>query len=231
MARIFDFHAGTVRWITPAASHGIWRVAAIATTDGGDSSPGLHALGQAVMAGDVYGKGLLPLQPAYAFQIIAASAKHTILREGAGARGDTTAPNSEVFSELSVDIPEMDAREIDPARHQHEIKSWPLTARIDARDFAGVSWRLEFPVNHFNYRNTGPGQNEFQIETGPVIVPRALLVSSAGEPTDGFALAYVYCNDVQRVDLAILQPGGRAPAGCEYGRVARLERIKLSLFA
>lgn len=65
---------------------------------------------------------------------------------------------------------------------------WPLRARIDASTLDGELWLIDFPVSQLNSR-TVRGAAEFQVETGPVLIPERLAGSQA--LAGGFALAFV----------------------------------------
>jgi hypothetical protein len=72
----------------------------------------------------------------------------------------------------------------------------------------GVDHLVDFPVLHINIKQTGK-PTVFQVETGPVLLPAALIDDPA-LTQGGFALAYVFFNRLDRVDLAIWGPAGAA---------------------
>jgi hypothetical protein len=103
---------------------------------------------------------------------------------------------------------------------------WPLTARLRAlRD--GVEHLVDFPVLHVNTRQNGKPAT-FQVETGPVLLPEALIENPA-LVRGGFALAYVFFNRLDRLDLAVCGPAG-APPRWTYVHSARCEDIAIELY-
>jgi hypothetical protein len=208
--RTFDFERARITWLTPTGSHGIWRVVAVATSFPSSGSPLSTALAPAVMAGDVYAQGRLPLSPAYSFQLLASAQRHVILRDYGAALRETTADNNEIFADLTLHLPTVEARTIIPDRYVKSGIPWPLTAEIALTDINGLAWRLTFPVNHFNHRSgrwdmrLKTEGDEFQVETGPILVPGEALVTDATVLYGGFVLAYAFFNRLDCVDLALL---------------------------
>jgi hypothetical protein len=102
--------------------------------------------------------------------------------------------------------------------------AWPLTARLYVSK-AGVDHVIDFPVHHLNTK-----AGAFQIETGPVLVP-ASLVQDAKLPVDGFALAFVFFNRLDRVDLAICGPIRQDSNRRAYTYFARWEGMLIELYS
>jgi hypothetical protein len=128
---------------------------------------------------------------------------------------DSGADNSAIFTQLEIHAPPLVAPRIDLDRAS---AAWPLTARLRVSGRDGASWFLDFPVNHINHAS-GQGTGVFQVETGPILVPAAL---AAGVPAPGgFALAYVFFNRPDRVDLALWgpRPGHGERAYVHFGRL------------
>ncbi len=186
------------------------------------------------MAGDVYGSGHLVREPPYSFQIVASEARHAIVRnflDGAADR-DSEASNADIFSELRIETPVLSTERIDQSRlTAAEIAhAWPLTARLKGRDRGHVEWLLEFPVWHINAARID-GTNTFQVETGTVLVPTALMSKTGASSACGFALAYIYFNRLDRADLAAF---GRADAGTpgkrDFRVMDRLDDVSIELY-
>jgi hypothetical protein len=219
---VIDFERACLTWITRSGSVGRWRVIASATDVSGER----FVLAPMVMAGDVYGAGQLPHDPPYSFQIWASARRHMILRDSMSASpiDDSGAENSEIFTQLEIHAPALAGPRIDLDR---AAAAWPLTARLRIFSRDGAHWFLDFPVNHINHAS-GQGAGVFQVETGPILVPAAL---AAGVPAPGgFALAYVFFNRPNRVDLALWGPraghGERA-----YVHFGRLDGCEIEVYA
>jgi hypothetical protein len=219
--RAIDFAHARIAWTTHDGSHGLWRVVAAARREDGEE----WYLAAGVMAGDVYGQGRLPLQPPYSFQLIASRERHVMLREtldGASLR-DTDAAHSDTFGALAVDVPEIEADAVPPAGAGDR---WPLTARLEAVGASGARWLLEFPVNHINLRDQA-----FQVETGPVVIPRDLIdVAGAAKPA-GLQLAFIFFNRLDRIDLLAFGPLSNAAGRRGFGHFARLDQVGIELLA
>src|SRR5688572_9601894 len=132
---VVDFARARLAWETKSGSHGLWRVIASALTwPEGGGEPERHLLAPMVMAGDVYGAGRLPLDPAYSYQMIASARSHAIVRDyqDGSPPQDTAVVNSELFTRLDIDAPALKAKRLDAAEIKPERidRVWPLTARI-----------------------------------------------------------------------------------------------------
>jgi hypothetical protein len=227
---LIDFAHAHLAW-TKDESHARSRVIASAICrPPGAGWQARFALAPMIMAGDAYGEGRLPLDPPYSFQMFASPDHHVIVRDfpGGSPKVDSVAPNSETFCSLSVHAPilaglEPVAPDLVPDRL---ADAWPLIARVHARDRDGIRWLLDFPVMHLNSRRVP--RPAFQIETGPVLVPRTLL---EGGPTvlGCFALGYVFFNRLDRVDLALFGPIAKR-RGRAFGHFGRLNDVTIELF-
>ena len=224
---VVDFARASLAWETKSGSHGRWRLIASALIwPEGGGEPEQHVLAPMVMAGDVYGAGRLPLDPAYSYQIIASARRHTIIRDypnGLPAR-DTSTENSELFTRLDIHAPALQARRLDGAEltPQSIDRAWPLTARIAGAGAAG-RWLADFPVGHINVTQGG----RFQVETGPALIPRAAVDVDDVSDIGGFVLAYVFFNRLDRIDLSLW---GRAATARAYTHFGRLTDVAVELF-
>jgi hypothetical protein len=222
--RAIDFERARVAWTTRDGSRGLWRVVAAARReDGGDA----WFLAAGVMAGDVYGKVRLPLQPAYSFQFAASRDRHVIFREPVDAADvqDSHGRHSETFEAVAIDIPEIDAAALPPDRLVAQGR-WPLTARLSVAKAAGARWILEFPVNHINLRDHG---GAWQVETGPIVVPCELTEIPGAARTGGLQLAFVFFNRTDRADLLAFGSLGGGRRG--FAHAGKLEDVEIALLA
>lgn len=230
---VIDFARSRLAWTTKAGSRGYWTVAAAATreTPGGAERT---VLAPVVMAGNVYATGRLPKEPPYSYQIYGSATRHAILREPAATPQpgitDSGGPNERLFARFEISVAETPAAELVPQSLTVAAleQRWPLTARITARTGTGETWTLEFPVLHINAA-TIDGTDAFQAETGPILVPAALLSDDTRPPRQDFALAYVYFSRFDRADLLVWHADGDAARS--YRRFARIENAAVRLFA
>ena len=218
-----DFERASLNWITKDNSGGRWRViAACWSSHGGEHEQ--FVLSPRIMAGDVYGAGRLPLDPPYGFQIIASVDRHVIIRdfEGDWPSRDTSNTNSQIFSSLTIDAPSL---RVDACLGANSLtpealgKAWPLTARLHVSK-GGLDHLVDFPVLHLNTKAPGA----FQVETGPVLFPAAL-IEDTKLTIGGFALAFVFFNRSDRVDLAIWGPVSEGSARRAYIHFERLDGV------
>lgn len=222
MKRI-DFARARIAWTTHQGSQGLWRIAAAARSDGGEA----WYLAEAVMAGDVYGQGSLPMQPAYAYQFAASRDRHVMFRDAVDAAGlqDTAAPHADSFTSVTIDVAEVDGVVV-PFDRVVEQCPWPLTARLVVAGTDGGRWQLEFPVSHINL---SAAPRAWQVETGPILVPCGLLDIADAAKTGGLQRAFVFFNRQDQVDLLAFGPAGSGRHG--FAHTARLEAAEIVLLA
>jgi hypothetical protein len=222
-----DFARARLAWETKSGSHGRWRVIASALIwPEGSGEPERHVLAPMVMAGDVYGAGRLPLDPAYSYQMIASARRHAIIRDypGGSPDRDTAAANSELFTRLDIETPALKGKPLDATKltPRGVDQAWPLTVRIAGSGPTG-RWLVDFPVGHINVADGG----RFQVETGPVLLPRTAIGTADASEIGGFVLAYVFFNRLDRVDLSLW---GRAATARAFTHFARLTGVTVALF-
>jgi hypothetical protein len=220
--KLIDFDRARIVWQTRDGSHGLWRIVAAARREADGEA---WYLAPRVMAGDVYGQGRLPLQPPYSFQFIVSREKHVMLREAVDAASiqDTVAPHSDMFRTLSIEAPEIEAEAVPPPAARER---WPLAARIVAAAASGMRWTLEFPVAHINLRDDPPA---WQVETGPIIVPSALIDIAGAPKPGGLQLAFAFFSRPDQLDL--LAFGSLGSGRRAFQHFARLNDAAISLFA
>lgn len=220
-----DFERARISWTTKTGIHGSWRV--IATACRQDSEDCIY-LAPMVMAGDIFGAGRLPRDPPYSYQLIATRTRHAIVREGEapGAR-DNEADHEAVFSSFDIHAPRHAAARVATGGLDAATvaASWPLSARLKLRGQGGALWTLEFPVSHINTQTAGAAA--FQVETGPVLIPRETIDLADATVIGGCYLAYVFLNRTSRVDLLAWGPGGHSRRS--FSRFARIEGIETEL--
>jgi len=229
-----DFDRAHLSWVTTGGSHGRWRVIASAMAGAaGSAGNELFVLTPLIMAGDVYGTGRLPMEPAYSYQFIGSSIRHAIIRDypGANQGKDSAGLNSELFTTFEIYAPAAPGRRVDGCMATGSSSElWRLCACLRVIAKNGEPWQLEFPINHANRESFGVS-TRFQIETGPILVPAALLEPGLASVCGGFALAFIYFNRLDQADLSLfgsLQNG--SAAGRAYGVFSQLSGISIDLF-
>lgn len=230
-----DFDRAALTWTTKTGSHGRWRLAASATAWSRAKGPDeLYVLAPMVGAGDVYGAGRLPRDPPYTFQVLASRRRHAIIREAATNTfvADSADGNDSLFESVDIHDPRHEGPQLVMAdlvvdRIAH---LWPLTCRVRARTRAGddMEWLLDFPVNHINAK-LASGVPLFQVETGPVLVPDALVSEPGASRNADFVLAYVFFNRLDRVDLSLAARSG-TDGRRAFALFGRLNNVAIELF-
>lgn len=208
---VIDFTQSRLVWTTKAGSSGYWGLIASASLiSSTHQTLDQFVLAPAVMAGNVYGSGRLLKEPPYSFQIFASRQQHTIVREFGistvpAVTADGTASNDSVFEKLAIHIANTNRNVIDLDKLSDEsvAASWPLTANVELCRPNGDRWVLNFPVNHINIA-TIDGKTAFQVETGPILIPRSLISpTSPASVMGGFAIGYVFFKETDLIDLAL----------------------------
>ena len=232
MPTTLDFERAQLRWKTHYGSVGAWRVVASVVRQGNTNSR--TVLSSTVMAGDVYGIGVLPRTPAYTFQIAADSQSHIIWRDYALAQRDTTERNLRAFEHLDIVAPLRDCSVVTLTDIVSSAATLPMTCRISVVDRDGCPWLLEFPIQHLNSRSRA-ADTAFQVESGPILVPHTLVehpevARAEAARVGGFARAYVFFNRLDQLDLALAGNLAGANVGQRgYEHVAHLSGVEIAL--
>ena len=219
-----DFERSRISWTLKADDiNGSWRI--IATACRQDSSDCIY-LAPAVMAGKIFGTDRLPLEPPFSFQLVATRHRHAMIREGeASGRRDSEADHGVTFSSFEIHAPRHATKhlEIGTLDSGAVTQQWPLSVRLKARGQRGELWNLEFPLSHVSTRAA-----EFQIETGPVLIPRELIEIPDASIVAGCYLAYIFLNKASQVDLLAFGPGGNQRRS--FVHFARIGGIETEIF-
>ena len=225
---ILDFDRARLSWKTHPGVYGSWRLVASARPDAAEQNSSENFfLAPAVMAGQIFGSERLPMDPPYSYQVFASSERHTILREpadGSKSRHNSDL-NEKTFSALEIHAPQIDADliEIRSLREDSLSNLWPISVRLAARvGPQNDRWILEFPANHISVQNSN-----FQIETGPVLLPARIKGYPAGKP-GGFVTAYLFFNRLDRADALIRDSSNNGQRAFNY--YARLEDVQIELY-
>ncbi len=211
-----DFQRSSLAFLTKKeASYGRFILDAICTMRKGNGSEAT-CLGAQVMAGKVYAAEDLILSPPYTFQIAASENRYQIFRNYLSGydEKDTRGENAGLFSDLRIEIEQRagralkDVEEVTKAVQSNQLLNGQVILPFPAEDCAAI---LDFPVKHINIH---AARRMFQVETGPVLVPKDLRPPVNGQDPI-FNTAFIFFNRFDRLDLALWSP---APVGTTVSR-------------
>lgn len=232
--QLIDFNRARMEWLLPSGIRGTWQlISAVVSRQAGTDSEAY--LANAVMAGKIFGDGPLPTEPPFSYQVIASRGRHVMIRNSAsaGPDSDTFARNEAMFERLDFHLPTLAGKRVDFVQTASgEIGSyWPLQVRVVARSRDGNDWSLQFPVSHVSDQRKQGGR-QFQIETGPVLIPKQLL-ESTGIPSIGdYYLAYVFFNRIDRMDLLIFGRESDKTSGIrEFRHTHRMSDVTIEIYS
>jgi hypothetical protein len=178
------------------------------------------------MAGRIFGADRLPLDPPFSYQLVATRDRHAMIREGDASQiRDSEGDNKAEFSSFEVQAPRRAAKQIEIGALDSSVAQlWPLSVRLNARGQRGDVWNLEFPFSHISSR---PG--EFQIESGPALIPRDVINIADASIVNGCYLAYVFVYRASQVDL--LAWGPTSDASRSFVHFARIGDTKTEVLS
>ena len=219
-----DFERSRISWTLKGDdTNGSWRIIASACRQ--DSTDCIY-LAPAVMAGKIFGTDRLPIEPPFSYQLVATRDRHAMVREGeAPGHRDSEADHGVTFSSFEIHAPRHAARnlKIGALDSGAVTEQWPLSVRLKACGQRSELWSLEFPLSHISTRAA-----EFQMETGPVLIPRDLIEIPGASIAAGCYLAYIFLSNASQVDLLAFGPGGNQ--GRSFGHFARIGGIETEIF-
>lgn len=187
MPRMIDFNNSSLAWETTKGSVGRFKLVASLKTDEA-SRP--YFLGAPVLAGDVYGTGVLLRKPPYHFIWATDGVDSHIFRINSNHMLEADERPAEPFERIWVAQSHREASEVNVDQLvSMGFEAGPLMCRISV-----VGQVLEFPVNHINAHKKLAA---FQIETGPV------LASISGSILPYF----VFMNSTKNCQLVLGYPG------------------------
>lgn len=202
-----DFTASRIQWETlKDGSRGFFPVESTCCWQaGGSGQAETYVLSAGVLAGDVYGKGSLCKIPSYYFQVIAGIHHHSILRtpmlEQDELGADSVSAHQGTFAVFKISLIRKtglflpDFAKLNEAADQHRRITCQL--RLAAKQ---GNWLIEFPAKHLNLRDR---DKAWQLETGPVLLPRTLSLQpcSEREAVEALAPCFVYANQNNQVEI------------------------------
>jgi len=144
--------------------------------------------------------------PAYDFCVVFSEMEHQVVRQFLPLGGAWLQPlaNTESWDRVRIDLAEYPAHECSNAQEVVEATAanMPLVGVTELRDEDGqVCARLEYPLKCMNARRD---PWEFQVDTGPIIVPD--MERDVNLQVQRMDLAFVAWNRDGAVDFLILEP-------------------------
>ena len=185
--KCLDFNHSSVSWKLKNTSRGLFKIDSMLIEKKKSKA---YFLAKTVMAGNVYGESILPIRPNYNFQWITNGKKKIVFR---------------IFKNNEIKIDTGKKRNIDKyvlnIKHKKKkhiliknlIENYSyfnndLTCRIDFGNQI-----CEFPVNHINI---DAKNNNFQVETGPILLKR----------NKNYIPAFIFFNSMQKCQLVWYYP-------------------------
>lgn len=208
-----DFSQSFCTWqLNEQASYGRFSVDALVRTQPPvTATPQTFLLLSEVMAADVYGRGpRLLYDPPFQFAAIFGPDQYRVLRTHApwDPRQDSMQAHADRFSAVNPQLAWAPAQRITEtdALIAATLAPHPLVAHIQLHP--GIE--LVFPVRHINVQTD---TRQFQLETGPILMPDPDALSQAGA-IDQLHPAFIACQHWDRAEFLLrdTRPLLRAPA-------------------
>ncbi|PCJ89579.1 MAG: hypothetical protein COA57_01550 [Flavobacteriales bacterium] len=195
-----DFSNSFLTWETKESSYGRFQVEAILRCFDNGALLDQYLLLAGVMACDVYGEQGLIYEPAFHFQAIFSRNQHKIFRTHANLKknADNWGNHEERFSKITPSISKVKSaaihsfEEIESATLSNRNLNVKIPYRVDGKQF----FELEFPIKHINIHAEN---KKFQVETGPILIPRGAPADDAF--IDKLQIAYVAFNKLAEFEF------------------------------
>jgi len=155
-----DFNKSSIGWKTKSNSVGLFKIESVISEK--DHNP--FYLSSAVMAGDVYGQGLLPREPHYHF-LWATDGQDVIIYRIYGNQKITIEERTSAdYRNILIrnQITKYEPIEIEDLFSTNDLINFNMICQLDISDQF-----ISFPVKHINVLKE---KKIFQIETGPVLL-------------------------------------------------------------
>ena len=190
--KCIDFDYSSIGWKTKKDSLGIFRIDAALKEKKNNN---LNYLAKTVMAGNVYSPSVLPIVPNYNFQWLTNGKKRIIFRTFANNKIKIDKRNNKNIDKYLLNIRYKKKKEIFIENLTKKSKFFNdfLLCKIDFGDQVS-----EFPINHINIHTKN---NNFQVETGPVLLKK----------NKKFISAFVFFNSINKCQIVPYYPklGGK----------------------
>jgi hypothetical protein len=171
--KVTDLNQTFVTWQTKENLYGRFSVeSACHIYDTDKNNTASYYLTSGVMACKVFEDENMISNPPYLFQGIFSKDEYYILRSSQGKANvkDTYGINNLGFLSLTIDAPLVSYQEIDYEQINSVLADncYVQASQLLSDATTSQTYLLEFPVKHININNSS---NQYQIETGPVIIP------------------------------------------------------------
>ena len=190
--KCIDFDYSSIGWKTKKDSLGIFRIDAALKEK---KTNNLNYLAKTVMGGNVYSTSILPIVPNYNFQWLTNGKKRIIFRTFVNNKIKIDKRNNKNIDKYLLNIRYKKKKEIFIENLTKKSKFFNdfLLCKIDFGDQVS-----EFPINHINIHTKN---NNFQVETGPVLLKK----------NKKFISAFVFFNSINKCQIVPYYPklGGK----------------------
>ena len=169
-AKCLDFDYSSIGWKLKNDSLGLFKIDAALKEK---KTNKLHYLAKTVMAGNVYGKSILPIVHNYNFQWLTNGKKWAVFRIFANNKIKIDTKINNKIDKYLLNIKYKKKREISIKNliKNHESFNKNLVCKMDLGNQIS-----EFPIKHINIDTIN---NNFQVETGPILLKKNKRFTSA----------------------------------------------------
>ena len=207
--KIVDFRSSSVSWL--GESEGTFKIASVLKVFRPDGTEELFALTENVLAGNVYVKQKLIKSPTYLFQMVMSKNYQKIIRTDLDNHQFWPSPKTvfrnkvkdtegNIFREkihFNLKYRRSRLNDVDDIFLKNRV-SFDRVARLSFSKNQ-IKFSAEFPIRHLNTRSHS---KEWQVETGPVLLP------IFSKKTNAFELvpSFVFFNSLSFVDILLDYP-------------------------
>lgn len=179
-----DFLNANIHWIThPEGIEGIWEVASVLRLSPKNGSEQCSVLGAGVFAGRIFAEHPLVDTNTYFYQFaVSDNHQYKIFRTGINAVGDTSEEIEKRFKAVNIMCPWIDLAQV--KLQPNFMHALSMIVKVTTQMSDGRA-ELFFPIKHANFCHQH--QFQFQVETGPILLPDNLLDTGIENLTIGYA--------------------------------------------
>lgn len=190
--KCFDFRTSSIGWNLKNGSIGLFEIDSVLKEK---KNKQIHYLAKTVMAGNVYGKSILPIVPNYNFQWITNGHNQVVFRTFSNDKIIINTKKNYKVDKFLLNIKHTKKTEISIGDliNNHKLFYKSLSCKIEFNNQI-----IEFPVKHIN---THKKKKEFQVETGPLLLKK----------DNKFISAFVFFNSNNKCQIVQYYPklGGK----------------------
>ncbi len=189
--KCIDFDHSVIGWKLKSGSVGLFKIDSVLKEK---NNKKINYLAKTVMAGNVYGKSILPITPNYNFQWITNGEKRYVFRKFENSKIKIDNKDSEIIkyitnikkkNKIKISVQDLIKDQLNSSRS--------LSCKINLENQI-----CEFPINHVN---THIKDNCFQVETGPILIRKK----------KNFISAFIFFNNTKNCQIVWNYPtlGGK----------------------